>query len=77
MERDRQFDNAEAGTKMATGDRDCIYGFLPELGRQLDEIPLRQRAQILWRLHPVEQRGLRSRRRSKPIGSPLSPLVSR
>src|SRR3954452_12082794 len=38
MDRGRQFDDAEAGSKMAAGDRDRVDGFLAQLVGDLTEL---------------------------------------
>src|SRR5262249_47989645 len=74
MERDRELDNAETRAEMASGHRYGIDGFPPELRSELNEVPLRQRPQILRRAHLIQQRRFRSRRR--PHLSSPAPFVA-
>src|SRR5262249_59601354 len=62
VERDRQLDNAETRAKVASGHRYGVDGFLPELRSELNEVPLRERPQILRRADFIQQRRGRFRR---------------
>jgi hypothetical protein len=51
-----ELDDAEARTEMPTGDGYRINRFLPQFGRELREVRLRQFAQVVGRHDLVEQR---------------------
>jgi hypothetical protein len=50
-----QFDNAEAGSEVAPGRRNCTDRFGPQFVRDLPELTVAQVAQIGWRFDGVEK----------------------
>ena len=67
VERDRQLDHAEAGAEMAAGDRDRGDRLAAQLVGELPQLGFRQPPQVVRRVDPVEQRGLRRSSKSARI----------
>ena len=57
VQRDGQFDHAEAGAEMAAGDRDRVDGLLAQLVGELAQVLLGQPPQILGRSDRIEEWG--------------------
>jgi hypothetical protein len=56
MQRDRQFDDAEAGPQVASGYRHSVNGFGPQLIGYLPELALVQSPQIGRGLNGIQER---------------------
>ncbi len=61
MQRDGEFDHAEARTEMAAGHRNRVDGLDPQFVRQLAQARFRQRPDLLRRSDGIEQRRARLR----------------
>ena len=59
VQRDGQFDDAEAGAEMAAGDRDRVDRLLPQLVGELAQVGRRKLPQVLRQFDLVEQRCFR------------------